>query len=111
MLEGPPLEQNCYIRLFFPDDFLYKYDTATASDIFLPSNNLQNGDPLPQGNIIVIPKNGSVPMSLVFTGCQNMDSLGATPFGSLQLASLRTQVSLKDSGFFGMNIYKDQAMT
>jgi hypothetical protein len=50
-------------------------------------------------------------MSLVFNGCQSIDSIGATPFGSLQLASLRTQVALKDSGFIGMNIYKDIAMT
>jgi hypothetical protein len=109
--KGPPLEQNCVIRLFFPEDFVYKYDSATVSDIFLPSTSLQNGASLTSNNIVVLPANGSVPMSLVFNGCQSIDSIGATPFGSLQLSSLRTQVALKDSGFIGMNIYKDIAMT
>lgn len=99
------------IRLFFPDDFVYKYDSATVSDIFLPTTSLQNGASLTSDNIIVIQRNGSTPMSLVFNGCQSIDSIGATPFGSLQLASLRTQVALKDSGFIGMNIYKDIGMT
>ena len=79
--------------------------------MFLPSASLENGASLSSGNIIAIPASGSVPFSLVFTGCQSVDSIGATPFGSLQLASLRTQVALKDSGFIGMNIYKDLAMT
>jgi len=38
--KGPPLEQNCVIRLFIPDDFVYKFDSATVSDMFLPQGTM-----------------------------------------------------------------------
>lgn len=84
------MELNCVIRLFIPDDFIYQFSSATVSDMFLPSSTLQNGASLSAGNIKVIPASGSTPMSLVFTGCQSQGSIGQTPFGLVQLASLRT---------------------
>jgi len=57
------------IRLFIPADFIYKYDSATVADMFLPSSNVENGALLSAGNIKVLNASGSEPMSLVFTGC------------------------------------------
>jgi len=101
-----PLEQECYIQFYLPSEFAYKYTSIYASGIFeLPSQKSF----LTLDDLTFIPKEDS-PLgkdSIVFPGCNDVASLGKTPFGRIDVDEIRTQTSMKDSGTFELFIYKD----
>jgi hypothetical protein len=71
-----------------------------ASGLFIKPNldtNLFDEDL----NIVFRTADGTIPKSSVlFAGCNSESSLGKTPFGRLDITSISTQASLKDSDTF-----------
>lgn len=104
-----PLATECYIKLLFPLDLEYDFQSITGSGIFLPKN-LQAI--LSTDAVSISPGTTEDPrISVVFFGCNQDASLGAQPFGSAMISDITTQKAIKDSDDFGLEIYKDEDLT
>lgn len=103
-----PLQTECYVKLHIPKDFDYNFQVLDSSGIFVPADLDSN---LAASDYNLSPATSTDKTSLLFHGCNSLQELGSTPSGRLYISSLKTQDAIKDSGTFGISIYKDLAMT
>lgn len=77
-----PLEQDCWIDLILPPDFIYKPFEVIATGIFMPTATQQS---IPPAELDVTYRDGIniQKSSIFFKGCQSLSGLGVQPFGSL----------------------------
>lgn len=110
-----PLSNECYIVLFFPNDLAYNFEFVDADGIFLPrslTGTLSTSDfSTETGFISAIHPAGDDRTYIKFFGCNDENSLGEQPYGSALVSSITTQRAVMDSGFFGLEIYKDEDCT
>ena len=98
-----PMELECYVKIYYPSDLVFTFNTITAQGFFRPPSS----DNLSSENM----EHNTEEKFMVFEGCNKFNGVGEEPYGRLIIDSLRTPGQIKDSGSFKVEIYKDQGLT
>lgn len=105
-----PMEVGCFIKLSLPSDFRYNPTEVIASGMFLPADfdDVITAEEL-QPMMFLKKDDPSLAKSYVLMpGCNDETSIARTPFGRVDIKEIQTQTSVKDSGTFEIQIYKDK---
>ena len=101
-----PMFKGCFIKLTYPEDLKFQYNSIIAQGFFQPDGNTDrisiDRDDIKQWN--------RDERTLYFKGCNNDNGIGYAPYGRIIINSFFTPAQIKDSGEFKLAIYKDEDM-
>jgi hypothetical protein len=99
------MELGCYVKLFYPSDVIFDFQSIQAQGFFKP----ERGDYLNEDNMIWNTSDSPSP-SITFQGCNDFNGVGLEPYGRLLISTLTTPAAIKNSGFFQLQVFKDEEL-
>lgn len=98
-----PMNKGCYIKLTYPADLKFQYNSIIAQGFFKPPGN--------DDRISIDRSNNKqwnkAERTLFFKGCNQLNGLGVNPYGRLYIDAFYTPNQIKNSGEFKVAIFKD----
>jgi len=102
-----PMEEGCWIKLFVPSDLTFQLNRIQAGGFFLPANGAEE---LSTSDYSLNRQDDPSP-SIQFRGCNSESTVGESPSGKLEIDSISTPLSIRDSGEFYVYVYKDENLS
>jgi len=80
-----PLQIGCWIKLYYPKDTKFTFESITAQGIFKPAQ----GSQLSVENMELNPLDSPSP-SIKFRGCNSYNGIGLEPYGRMLVSEFTT---------------------
>ena len=104
-----PMEVGCWIKLFVPSDLNFQLSNISAGGLFCPVN-CDGTEELSTSDYSLNRQDDPSP-SILFRGCNSESTVGESPSGKLEIDSISTPLSIRDSGDFYVYVYKDENLS